>query len=68
MLSHSDNYSFAAIDELYLYGLNSKVGMHQSYRNETGYGLGGIDEEKYMKVDVLQQPIPSHNDYRGNTC
>ena len=55
--------------------------MHQSYRKATGYGLGGIGKESarycpdnaiscciHRKYEVLQQPIPSHNDYRKITC
>ena len=45
------------------------------------YGLGGIGKKvrrycpddaisccMYRESEVLQQPIPSHNDYRGTTC
>ena len=84
MLSHGDNYSFAVIDKdlygLYIY-FNIKVELHQSYRKATGYGLGGIAKKvhrycpddaisccMYKRYEVLQQPIPSNNDYRGITC
>ena len=56
--------------------------MHQSCRKATGYGLGDNGKESayiyfpddaisccmYRKSEVLQQLIPSHNDYRGITC
>ena len=55
--------------------------MHQSCRKATGYGLGALAKKvrrycpddaiscyMYRKAEALQQPIPSHNDYRGITC
>ena len=56
--------------------------MHHSYRKATGYTTLGALAKKvrrycpndaisccmYRKSEVLQQPIPSHNDYRGITC
>ena len=65
---------------VYIY-FNIKVEMHQSCRKATGYSLGGIGKKvrrycpddaiiccMYRKSEVLKQPIPSHNDYRGITC
>ena len=56
--------------------------MHQSCRKATGYtALGALAKKvrrycpddaisccMYRESEVLQQPIPSHNDYRGITC
>ena len=57
--------------------------MHQSCREATGYGLGlGALAKKVRcycpgdaisccmcrKSEVLQQPMPSYNHYRGITC
>ena len=55
--------------------------MHQSCRKATGYGLGALEKKvrryfpddtisccMYRKSEVLQQLIPSHNDYREITC
>ena len=84
MLSHGDNYSLMSsirIYTVYIY-FNIKVEMHQSYRKATGYTTLGALAKKvrrycpndaisccmYRKSEVLQQPIPSHNDYRGITC
>ena len=56
--------------------------MHQSCMKATGYtALGALAKKvrryypddaisccMYRESEVLQQPIPSHNDYRGITC
>ena len=65
---------------VYIY-FNIKVEMHQSCRKATGYGLGALAKKvrryypddaisccMYRKSEVMQQPIPSYNDYRGITC
>ena len=83
MLSHSDNYSFAVIDYdlygIYISILKLKCINHAGKR--LGTALWALEKKvrryfqddaisccMYRKSKVLQQLIPSHNDYRGITC